>query len=153
MNIFTTWVSDRPRLLARSTRSGVLKYFCDSNLFSSTLSCWSLNTVLAFRRLHSFIDEFDCVPPAFWCTLSNWHLATIDEAISAAVVLKTKKSTEYSNNFPKNLSIYIKTIHHLLISAWENEESGRRSCLNPILGSLHWPLSLRLRLLLLFRPL
>lgn len=50
-----TCVSDKPKLFANSTRSGVLKYFCVSKRFSKPLNCWSLNTVRALRRRHNFI--------------------------------------------------------------------------------------------------
>lgn len=51
-----TCASDRFKALASSTRSGVLKYFCPSNRFSSPFNWWSLNTVRAFRRRQCFSE-------------------------------------------------------------------------------------------------
>lgn len=55
-----TWVSERFNAFASSTRSGVERYLWASNRFSSPLSCWSLNTVRAFRRRQCF--EFGSPP-------------------------------------------------------------------------------------------
>lgn len=49
-----TWVSERLRAVASSTRSGVERYRWISNLFSRPESCESENTVRALRRRQCF---------------------------------------------------------------------------------------------------
>ena len=52
-----TWVSDRFSADANSTRSGVDRYRCASNLRSNPHNCWSENTVRALRLRHCFVDS------------------------------------------------------------------------------------------------
>ena len=63
-----TCVSDRLSWEASSTLSGVDKYFWASNLSSRPFNCWSLKTVLAFRRrlclLQAWFSEVN--KPAKW---------------------------------------------------------------------------------------
>lgn len=52
-----TWVSDRPSLVANSSLSWTLRYFCLAKCFSRLLSCWSVKAVLAFRGFFNFEDD------------------------------------------------------------------------------------------------
>ena len=64
-----TCVSERFNCDASSTRSGVDRYFWASNRSSRPFSCWSLNTVLAFRRRQCFPAA---VSPWWWNRLAKW---------------------------------------------------------------------------------
>jgi hypothetical protein len=53
-----TWTWDNPNVSASSMRSGVDKYLCDSNFFSSPISCSSVKTVLLLRHRFGLENPF-----------------------------------------------------------------------------------------------
>lgn len=75
-----TCVSDRLSWFASSTLSGVDRYRWASNRFSSPFSCWSLNTVRAFRRRQ-------CFPG-----LSCWYIGARGKPEIKVIVITIKQS-------------------------------------------------------------